>query len=131
MEYILWTYGIYLAVSIALTICVARTLHKNGRVFLVETFAGHDLVLDGSDNFETRLLVSDAARALGLPSIYAACVGEEGLVAVSLPGATPCLRCYLEVLPPAGSGRCRRSSRRRTATTGRTWARASRSPWAT
>jgi molybdopterin/thiamine biosynthesis adenylyltransferase len=65
---------------------------------------GHDLVLDGSDNFETRLLVSDASRALGLPSIYAACVGEEGLVAVFLPGATPCLRCYLEALPPAGSG---------------------------
>jgi molybdopterin/thiamine biosynthesis adenylyltransferase len=69
-----------------------------------EILAGHDLVVDGTDNFETRLLVSDAARALGLPSIYAACVGEEGLVAVSLPGATPCLRCYLEALPPAGSG---------------------------
>ena len=69
-----------------------------------DILAGHDLVLDGSDNFETRLLVSDAARALGLPSIYAACVGQEGLVAVSLPGATPCLRCYLEALPPAGSG---------------------------
>jgi molybdopterin/thiamine biosynthesis adenylyltransferase len=69
-----------------------------------EILGGHDLVLDGSDNFETRLLVSDASRALGLPSIYAACVGEEGLVAVSLPGATPCLRCYLEALPPAGSG---------------------------
>src|SRR4029079_2715339 len=63
-----------------------------------EILAGHDLVLDGSDHFETRLLVSDAARALGLPSIYAACVGEEGLVAVSLL-ATPCLRCYLEALP--------------------------------
>lgn len=69
-----------------------------------EILGGHDLVFDASDNFETRLLVSDASRALGLPSIYAACVGEEGLVAVSLPGATPCLRCYLEALPPAGSG---------------------------
>lgn len=65
--------------------------------------AGHDLVLDGSDNFETRLLVSDAARSLELPSIYAACVGEQGLIAVSVPGRTPCLRCYLEGLPPAGS----------------------------
>ncbi len=65
---------------------------------------GHDLVFDGSDNFETRLLVSDAARSLRLPSIYAACVGAEGLVAVSVPGETPCLRCYLEALPPAGSG---------------------------
>lgn len=70
----------------------------------LDVLAGHDAVLDASDNFETRLLVSDAARSLGRPSIYAACVGEEGLVAVSLPGRTPCLRCYLEVLPPAGSG---------------------------
>ena len=69
-----------------------------------ELLAGHDLVFDGSDNFETRLLVSDAARALALPSVYAACVGEEGRVAVSVPGATPCLRCWLEALPPPGSG---------------------------
>lgn len=69
-----------------------------------EILAGHDVVFDGSDNFETRLLVSDASRALGLRSIYAACVGAEGRVAVSVPGRTPCLRCYLEALPPAGSG---------------------------
>ena len=65
--------------------------------------AGHDVVFDASDNFETRLLVSDSARALGLPSVYAACVGEEGLVALLRPGG-PCLRCYLEELPPPGSG---------------------------
>src|SRR5215813_13761056 len=73
--------------------------HRNARDLL----ADHDLVFDGSDNFETRLLVSDAARAVGLPSIYAACVGQDGLVAVSVPGEAPCLRCYLEALPPAGS----------------------------
>ena len=69
-----------------------------------EILAGHDLIFDGSDNFETRFLVSDAARALGRSSIYAACVGEEGLVAANVPGQTPCLRCYVEALPPAGSG---------------------------
>jgi molybdopterin/thiamine biosynthesis adenylyltransferase len=69
-----------------------------------EVLAGHDLIFDGTDNFETRLLVSDAARALAIPSLYAACVGEEGLLAFSQPGRTPCLRCYLESLPPAGSG---------------------------
>jgi molybdopterin/thiamine biosynthesis adenylyltransferase len=69
-----------------------------------ELLAGHSLVFDGSDNFETRLLVSDAANALGLPSVYAACVGDEGRIAVSIPGRTPCLRCYLEALPPSGSG---------------------------
>jgi adenylyltransferase/sulfurtransferase len=69
-----------------------------------EILGGHDLVVDGSDNFETRLLVSDAAHALGIASVYAACVGEEGRVAVFVPGKTPCLRCYLEELPPPGSG---------------------------
>ena len=79
---------------------VADLDHGNAR----EILAGHDLIFDGSDNFETRLLVSDAARALGRPAIYAACVGEDGLVAANVPGETPCLRCYLEALPPAGSG---------------------------
>jgi molybdopterin/thiamine biosynthesis adenylyltransferase len=79
---------------------VADLDHRNACRLL----AGHDLVFDASDNFETRLLASDAARSLGLPSIYAACVGSEGLVAVSVPGATACLRCYLEALPPAGEG---------------------------
>ncbi len=79
---------------------VADLDHRNAR----ELLAGHDLVFDGSDNFETRLLVSDAARALRIPSLYAACVGEVGLVAGSIPEETPCLRCYLEALPPAGSG---------------------------
>jgi molybdopterin/thiamine biosynthesis adenylyltransferase len=79
---------------------VADLDHRNAR----ELLAGHDLVFDASDNFETRLLVSDAARSLGLRSIYAACVAAEGLIAVSVPGLTPCLRCYLEALPPAGSG---------------------------
>jgi molybdopterin/thiamine biosynthesis adenylyltransferase len=69
----------------------------------LELLGGHDVVFDASDNFETRLLVSDAARSLGVISVYAACVGEEGLVSVSTP-ASPCLRCYLEELPAAGTG---------------------------
>jgi molybdopterin/thiamine biosynthesis adenylyltransferase len=79
---------------------IADLDHRNA----LELLAGHDMVFDGSDNFETRLLVSDAARSLGLPVLYAACVGGEGRVALSVPGETPCLRCYLETLPPAGSG---------------------------
>lgn len=86
--------------SLSVNGVVADFDHRNAR----EILAGHSLVFDGSDNFETRLLVSDAARALALSSIYAACVGAEGRVAVSVPDKTPCLRCYLEVLPPAGSG---------------------------
>ena len=70
-----------------------------------ELLAGHEILFDGADNFETRLLVSDAGKRFGIPSIYAACVGAEGLVAVSTPDPTcPCLRCYLGALPAGGTG---------------------------
>ena len=42
----LWTYGVYIVISIALTIWVGRTLHKNGRVFLIDVFAGNDALAD-------------------------------------------------------------------------------------
>jgi len=41
-----WTYGIYLVVSIALTVWVARTLFKNGRVFLVDALSGNESLAD-------------------------------------------------------------------------------------
>jgi hypothetical protein len=46
METIVYTYLIYLALSVALTVWVARTLHKNGRVFLVESFHGDERMAD-------------------------------------------------------------------------------------
>src|SRR5881409_528581 len=42
----IWTYLIYLAVSIALTIWVARTLHRNGRIFLVDSLLGNEPLAD-------------------------------------------------------------------------------------
>ena len=42
----LWTWCAYLAISIALTVWVAKTLYKNGRVFLVETFVGNEALAD-------------------------------------------------------------------------------------
>ena len=69
-----------------------------------EVLAGHDVLLDGCDNFETRLLVSDFGKKHGIPTVYAAAVGAQGLVSVSMPASDwPCLRCYLGALPPAGS----------------------------
>jgi hypothetical protein len=41
-----WTYLVYLAISIALTVWVARTLHKNGRIFLVDSFLGNEPLAD-------------------------------------------------------------------------------------
>lgn len=46
MNWIVTTYLAYLAISIALTVWVARTLHKNGRVFLVDSFLGNEKLAD-------------------------------------------------------------------------------------
>jgi molybdopterin-synthase adenylyltransferase len=61
-----------------------------------ELLSGFPLILDGTDNFETRLLVNDAALSLGIPWIYAAVVGSYGVTMVIRPGETACLACLLE-----------------------------------
>lgn len=58
-----------------------------------ELLAGHDLVIDGSDNFATRLAVSDASVLLGIPLISAAAVQFQGQV--GLFGRQPCYRCFV------------------------------------
>ena len=45
-NYTVWTYGIYLLLSVGLTIWVAQTLFKNGRVFLVDAFHGNEKLAD-------------------------------------------------------------------------------------
>jgi molybdopterin-synthase adenylyltransferase len=70
----------------------------------IESFCkGVDLILDGTDNFETRFLLNDVAVSLGLPWIYGGCVGAEGQVMVIVPGETPCLRCLMPECPAPGS----------------------------
>lgn len=61
-----------------------------------------DLLLDGSDNFETRFLLNDVSHKLRIPWIYGACIAAEGLVLPILPGTTACLRCIWEDAPPPG-----------------------------
>jgi len=66
-----------------------RIGNENARDLL----AGHDLVIDGSDNFATRLAVSDACVALGLPLLSAAAVQFQGQV--GLFRSRPCYRCFV------------------------------------
>src|SRR5277367_187937 len=61
-----------------------------------DLLAGFPLILDGTDNFETRLLLNDASISLGIPWIYAAAVGSYGVTMTILPGETACLACLLE-----------------------------------
>lgn len=63
-----------------------------------------DVLLDGTDNFETRLLMNDLAVKLGKPYVYGGAVGTTGMMYVVMPGQGPCLRCVMEDVPAPGSG---------------------------
>ncbi|MEE9584277.1 MAG: ThiF family adenylyltransferase [Candidatus Brocadiales bacterium] len=65
--------------------------------------AGADVILDGTDNFETRFLINDYAVKTRTPWVYGACIGSQGMLMNIVPGETPCLRCLLETSPPAGT----------------------------
>jgi len=66
-----------------------------------------DAVCDGTDNFETRFLLNDVSVKLGVPYVYGGVIAGRGMAATFVPGdgelSTPCLRCVLPELPPAGS----------------------------
>src|ERR1035438_5417635 len=66
----------------------------------VETLLdGVDLVLDGTDNFETRYLLNDFAVSKGIPWIYAAAVASYAVTMTVLPGETACLACVFPEFP--------------------------------
>jgi molybdopterin/thiamine biosynthesis adenylyltransferase len=62
-----------------------------------------DVIVDGTDNFETRFLVNDVAVKHGIPWVYGGCLGAEGQTLTILPGETPCLRCVIPEPPPPGT----------------------------
>src|SRR5579871_200050 len=66
---------------------------------LPDLLAGFSIVIDGTDNFETRLLLNDAAISMELPWIYAAVLGSYGATMTIRPGQTACLACLLEGKP--------------------------------
>jgi molybdopterin-synthase adenylyltransferase len=69
-----------------------------------DLLAGFPLILDGTDNFETRLLLNDASISLGVPWIYTASVGSYGVTMTIIPGETACLACVLEPGDGANNG---------------------------
>lgn len=62
-----------------------------------------DVLLDGTDNFETRFLANDEAVRRGIPLVHGAALGWTGHLLTVLPGRTGCLRCLFEGPPPAGA----------------------------
>jgi adenylyltransferase/sulfurtransferase len=59
-----------------------------------------DLILDGTDNFETRYLINDFAVKNNRTWIYGGVIGAAGLCMTIIPGETPCLRCIFDEPPP-------------------------------
>src|SRR2546421_2398111 len=62
-----------------------------------------DLVLDATDNFETRYLINDACVKHGRPWIYSAVIASYGVTMNIIPGDTPCLRCIFPEMPLPGT----------------------------
>ena len=70
---------------------------------VMELTEGIDIILDGTDNFEIRMLLNDVAHKRGVPWIYGGCLGAEGQTMTIVPGETACLRCLMQDTPPPGS----------------------------
>jgi adenylyltransferase/sulfurtransferase len=89
--------------TVRLAPVVADLTPKNASELLGDV----ELILDGTDNFETRFLVNDVALEYGIPWIHAGCVGASGQGMVCIPGETACFRCLLpEPMPPEQQATC-------------------------
>ncbi len=62
-----------------------------------------DVILDGTDNFETRYLLNDASIRYEIPWVYGGCIGADGQTMTIVPGKTPCFRCLHPEPPSPGS----------------------------
>jgi molybdopterin/thiamine biosynthesis adenylyltransferase/rhodanese-related sulfurtransferase len=62
--------------------------------------AGYDVILDGTDTFETRYTLNDAAVVAGIPVVHASVFRFEGQVTTFVPGVGPCYRCLFPTPPP-------------------------------
>ncbi len=62
-----------------------------------------DVVVDGTDNFETRYLLNDVCVKLGKPWVYSGVIAAYGVTSTIIPGETPCLRCLFPDPPPPGT----------------------------
>ena len=89
------TYGLYLALAITLTIWVARTLHKSGRIFLVECFHGNEELADSVNHLLVvgfylinigfvSLYLKTTEDVLGTRGVFEALSGKMGIVLLVL-----------------------------------------------
>ena len=69
---------------------------------VMDIIKDYDLIVDGSDNFDTRYLVNDACYLAGKTNIHGSIFQFEGMATVFAPGEGPCYRCLYPTPPPPG-----------------------------
>src|SRR5207249_12040233 len=69
---------------------------------VMDIIKDYDLVVDGSDNFDTRYLVNDACYLAGKTNVHGSIFQFEGMASVFAPNQGPCYRCLYPTPPPAG-----------------------------
>ena len=86
MNIVVSTYLVYLAISIALTVWVAHTLHKNGRIFLVDVFHGNEALADSVNHLLVVgfYLINMGYVTMALKLGYAINSAQEGIEALSV-----------------------------------------------
>src|SRR4051812_36536040 len=85
--------------TIEIEAIVADVDHTN----IERLLEGVGCLVDGTDNFETRFLLNDAAVKIGVPWVYGGCIGAGGPTPTILPGQTPFPRCFMPGAPPPGT----------------------------
>jgi molybdopterin/thiamine biosynthesis adenylyltransferase/rhodanese-related sulfurtransferase len=69
---------------------------------VMDILKGYDIVVDGSDNFDTRYLLNDACYLAGKTNIHGSIFQFEGMASVFAPNQGPCYRCLYPTPPPPG-----------------------------
>ncbi|WP_082235644.1 thiazole biosynthesis adenylyltransferase ThiF [Halobacillus massiliensis] len=62
-----------------------------------------DVLIDATDNFDTRMLINDVCQKHQVPWIYGGCAGSHGMSYTIVPGKTPCLHCLMGQVPLGGA----------------------------
>lgn len=65
-----------------------------------EILSGYDVIIDGSDNFETRYIINDVAVEMRKPVVHGSIFRFEGMVSTFVPFEGPCYRCLYPEAPP-------------------------------
>lgn len=83
-------------------VSIATVASMLGAANARDLIRGHDLVIDGSDNFPTRYVITDAAFLERVPVVYGSVFRFEGQVSLFDPPQGPCYRCVYPSPPPPG-----------------------------